>query len=101
MFKQWRKKALYILNILYELKARELEGKEYLVILDDIADSFDYKNKYAIIEYLKDIMEKSCFNLLILTHNFDFYRSISSRLDLNKNNFFAIKHDDGIVLKKG
>ena len=95
------KKALYILNILYELKARELEGKEYLVILDDIADSFDYKNKYAIIEYLKDIMEKSCFNLLILTHNFDFYRSISSRLDLNKNNFFAIKHDDGIVLKKG
>ena len=50
------KKALYILNILYELKARELEGKEYLVILDDIADSFDYKNKYAIIEYLNDII---------------------------------------------
>ena len=50
------KKALYILNILYEVKARELEGKEYLMILDDIADSFDYKNKYAIIEYLNDII---------------------------------------------
>lgn len=95
------KKALYILNILYELKAKELEGKEYLVILDDIADSFDYKNKYAIIEYLNDIIEKSIFKLIILTHNFDFYRSVSSRLNLNSNNFFAIKHDNGIVLKKG
>lgn len=95
------KKALYILNILYELKTKELEGKEYLVILDDIADSFDYKNKYAIIEYLNDIIEKSIFKLIILTHNFDFYRSVSSRLNLNSNNFFAIKHDNGIVLKKG
>lgn len=95
------KKALYILNILYELKAKELEGKEYLVILDDIADSFDYKNKYAIIEYLNNIIEKSVFKLIILTHNFDFYRSVSSRLNLNSNNFFAIKHDNEIVLKKG
>lgn len=95
------KKALYILNILYELKARELEGKEYLVILDDIADSFDYKNKYAIIEYLNDIINISSFKLIILTHNFDFYRSVASRLNLNNNKFFAIKHDDEVVLKKG
>lgn len=101
MFKQWRKKALYILNILYELKARELEGKEYLVILDDIADSFDYKNKYAIIEYLNDIINISLFKLIILTHNFDFYRSVASRLNLNNNKFFAIKHDNEIVLKEG
>lgn len=95
------KKALYILNILYELKARELEGKEYLVILDDIADSFDYKNKYAIIEYLNDIINISLFKLIILTHNFDFYRSVASRLNLNNNKFFAIKHDKEIVLKEG
>lgn len=95
------KKALYILNILYELKARELEGKEYLVILDDIADSFDYKNKYAIIEYLNDIINISLFKLIILTHNFDFYRSVASRLNLNNNKFFAIKHDNEIVLKEG
>lgn len=95
------KKALYILNILYELKARELEGKEYLVILDDIADSFDYKNKYAIIEYLNDIINISLFKLIILTHNFDFYRSVASRLKLNNNKFFAIKHDNEIVLKEG
>lgn len=95
------KKALYILNILYELKAREIEGKEYIVILDDIADSFDYKNKYAIIEYLNDIINISSFKLIILTHNFDFYRSVASRLNLNNNKFFAIKHQDEIVLKEG
>ena len=95
------KKALYILNILYEVKARELEGKEYLMILDDIADSFDYKNKYAIIEYLNDIINISSFKLIILTHNFDFYRSVASRLNLNDNKYFAIKHDNEIVLKEG
>lgn len=95
------KKALYILNILYEVKARELEGKEYLMILDDIADSFDYKNKYAIIEYLNDIINISLFKLIILTHNFDFYRSVASRLKLNNNKFFAIKHDNEIALKEG
>lgn len=95
------KKALYILNILYELKARELENKDYLVILDDIADSFDYKNKYAIIEYLNDIINVSPFKLIILTHNFDFYRSVASRLNLNNNKFFAIKHENEIVLKEG
>lgn len=101
MLKQWWKKALYILNILYELKARELENKEYLVILDDIADSFDYKNKYAIIEYLNDIINVSPFKLIILTHNFDFYRSVASRLNLNNNKFFAIKHENEVVLKEG
>jgi hypothetical protein len=29
-----------------------------LLVVDDIADSFDYKNKYAIIQYLKDIAEE-------------------------------------------
>ena len=33
-----------------------------LIIFDDIADSFDYKNKYAIIEYLKDIKDESILN---------------------------------------
>ena len=95
------KKALYILNILYELKARSLEGKECLIIFDDVADSFDYKNKYAIIEYINDIMDNRYFKSIILTHNFDFYRSLSSRLELNKNNYFAIKHNDRIILKEG
>ncbi len=26
-------------------------GQRTLIIVDDVADSFDYKNKYAIIQY--------------------------------------------------
>lgn len=75
------KRALYILNIIFELEARK-KNKKSLLIIDDIADSFDYKNKYAIIEYLKDILESDKFFLIILSHNFDFYRTIVSRLGI-------------------
>lgn len=96
---QGEKRALYILNILFEVKVRE--GKECLFIVDDIADSFDYKNKYAIIEYLKEISEKDNFYLIILTHNFDFHRSVCSRLDTSRENKLnAIKTDSGIILEE-
>ena len=51
---QGEKRALYILNILFELNARKKKSDFTLILVDDIADSFDYKNKYAIVEYLKD-----------------------------------------------
>lgn len=73
------KRALYILNIIFEVRARKEENQETIFIVDDIADSFDYKNKYAIIEYLKDISEEADFKQIILTHNFDFFRTIQSR----------------------
>jgi hypothetical protein len=40
---QGEKRALYILNILFEINARKKQGQETLIIVDDIADSFDYK----------------------------------------------------------
>src|SRR3546814_10637999 len=49
------RRAFYILNILFEIRAREKAGQKTLIIVDDVADSLDYKNKYAIIQYLKDI----------------------------------------------
>lgn len=55
------------------------------MVIDDIADSFDYKNKYAIIEYLKDISATDKFYCILLSHNFDFYRTISGRLGLKRN----------------
>ncbi|MCY4149634.1 MAG: hypothetical protein OXF73_09880 [Gammaproteobacteria bacterium] len=79
------KRALYILNIIFEVEARKKLSQETLFVVDDIADSFDYKNKYAIIEYLKDIAEESIFQLIILSHNFDFHRTVSSRLDLKRS----------------
>ena len=76
------KRALYLLNILFKVEARKTSNIETLFILDDIADSFDYKNKYAIIEYLKEISEYDIFYQIILSHNYDFFRTVSSRLDM-------------------
>lgn len=95
------RRALYILNIIFEVEARKASNQETLFIIDDIADSFDYKNKYAIAEYLKDISEEDNFYQIILTHNFDFYRTMSSRLDTTRNNrLHTIKTDTGIELKQ-
>jgi len=77
---QGERRALYILNIIFEVEARKKTNQETLFIMDDIADSFDYKNKYAIIEYLKDISAEDYFYQIILTHNFDFFRSVSGRI---------------------
>lgn len=73
------RKALYILNVIFQVEVRRQSQQDTLFIVDDIADSFDYKNKYAIIQYLKDIAEEPCFRQLILTHNFDFFRTVQSR----------------------
>lgn len=87
-------RAFYILQFLFDVESRKQLNQQTLLILDDIADSFDYKNKYAIIEYIKELHNNSIFRLLILTHNFDFYRTVASRLALNwKAVFMATKND--------
>lgn len=91
------KRALYLLNIIFEVEARKSVKQETIFIIDDIADSFDYKNKYAIVEYLKDISDEPYFYQIILSHNFDFYRTISSRLSLpRQNRFYALKSQTNI-----
>jgi len=93
------RRALYILNIIFEVEARKEVKQETLFVVDDIADSFDYKNKYAIIEYLKDICSEDNFYQIILSHNFDFYRTISSRLDIGRQNkLHTIKANGSIKL---
>lgn len=71
--------------------------------MDNIADSFDYKNKYAIIEYLKEISEHKNFQSIILTHNFDFYRTVQERVILHNkytNSYIAHKDKDQIYLEQ-
>jgi hypothetical protein len=77
---QGERRAFYLLNVIFEIKSRQMQGHKTLFIIDDIADSFDYKNKYAIIEYLKDLSNDVNFYSIILTHNFDFFRTIHSRI---------------------
>ena len=47
---QGEKRALYLLSFIFEVEARKLANQETLFIIDDAADSFDYKNKHAIIQ---------------------------------------------------
>lgn len=96
------KRALYILNLIFEIKAIQNSGIGTLLIIDDIADSFDYKNKYAIVEYLNEILATGQFYMLILTHNFDFFRTIHSRLRIKRDNcFMAMKKNDRVELEAG
>lgn len=97
-------RVFYLLNIIFQIEARKKTHIEQLFIIDDIADSFDYKNKYAIIEYLKDIADDSRFKMIILTHNFDFYKTVKKRLDGVNNwegNFKAVKSANEVNLVPG
>lgn len=85
-------RAYFILQMIFEIESRKSESKESVLIFDDIADSFDYKNKYAIIEYINDFQNTNIFKSIILTHNFDFYRTISSRLGLKESVFMVTKN---------
>lgn len=91
-------RALYILNIIFEIEARRNNNQETLLIIDDIADSFDYKNKYAIIEYLQDISDEPLFREIILTHNFDFFRTIERRFVGYSNCYTVEKSSSEIKL---
>lgn len=88
-----QKRALYLLNIIYEIQMRKKNNQESILIFDDIADSFDYENKYAIIEYLNDITKEDNFKMILLTHNYDFFRTVKSRLSI-ETGYFALENLD-------
>ena len=92
------RRALYILNIIFEVEARKNDNVPTLFVIDDIADSFDYKNKYAIVEYLSDILLESHFYQIILTHNYDFYRTVWRRLELGGTNYHVDKSSEQVDL---
>ncbi|BFM44061.1 hypothetical protein CFS9_27020 [Flavobacterium sp. CFS9] len=91
-------RAYFILQFLFEIESRKYNAANNIIIFDDIADSFDYKNKFAIIEYIKDLHLSNTFRMIILTHNFDFYRTIASRLSLPpKVVYMATKSEERTV----
>ena len=87
-------RAYYTLQLLFAIeKMKHDGGQEHILVFDDISDSFDYKNKYAIVEYLRDLKDDSRFKMIILTHNYDFYRTISSRLGVKRNSTYMSYKD--------
>lgn len=90
------KRAYYLLVNLFEIEKRKASQKKQIIVIDDIVESFDYKNKYAVVEYLAEL--KNCRNIIlfILTHNFDFYRTVHSRLSVG-NTFIASRGNNGVI----
>lgn len=98
---QGERRALYLLNIIFEVSARRKINQSTIFIIDDIADSFDYKNKYAIIEYLNDISKVANFYQIIFTHNFDFLRTLESRgIAAYSNCCFTYKSSTRVFLER-
>ncbi|WP_139856658.1 hypothetical protein [Aequorivita sinensis] len=96
-------RAYFILHFLFEIEARKLRMNNNLLIFDDVSDSFDYKNKFAIIEYMREVHQQTQFKTIVLTHNFDFYRTVASRLQLKREAIYmATKtHQNEINIHKG
>ena len=93
-------RAFYTLQLLFAIeKMKHDGGQEHILVFDDISDSFDYKNKYAIVEYLSDLKDDIKFKMIILTHNFDFYRTISSRLRVKRNSTYMAYKDANDEIK--
>ncbi len=97
---QGEKRALYLLNFIFEIEARSKLGHETVFIIDDAADSFDYKNKHAIIQYLEDIESKPNVYQIILTHNYDFFRGVAAKFVQRKRCLMANKHPNKIELEE-
>ncbi len=93
-------RAVYILNMLFKIMKKIKERKETIIVLDDIVDSFDYANKYAIIQYLKEISENEFFYLIILTHNFDFFRAVMDRHVVEYKRCYYVNKTNGRVSLK-
>lgn len=97
---QGERRAYYLLQVLFEVAIRRKNNTETLFVIDDIADSFDYQNKYAILHYLIELGEDPLFHQLIMTHNFDFFRSVIGRARVRENAFVAEKTSEGITLRE-
>ena len=92
------KRAFLLLDIIFDIEKFKLERTKKLLIFDDIADSLDYTNKHCIIEYLKEIADDDLFDVLVLTHNFDFYRHFGKKVSVNYSNaMFAENDGNGII----
>ena len=95
------RKALYMLQIVFEVERAKSAQGDKLLVFDDVVDSFDYANKYAFIEYLRDFAADDDIYVLLLTHNYDFYRTVASRLggQFTRTNCLHVERDGNRALR--
>ena len=97
---QGERRAMYLLDVLFEIEARRRNEIPTLFIFDDVADSFDYKNKYAILQYLEEIKDWPDSRMLILTHNFDFLRAVEGTIVHRSRCKLVVRTEDGLAIKQ-
>jgi len=94
------RRAFCILNTIFAIEVRKKAGQRTPLVVDGVADSFDGKNRHASIQYLKGIAEDENFRQVVLTHNFDFFRTIQSRSVNGTSCFMVTRQDDGIAINR-
>lgn len=87
------KRALAFIHFYMDIKLSNNDEK--IIIIDDGAEAFDYAYKYSFIEYLLELSEEPNTQLVVLSHNFDFVRTLSSR---SKSNETRIARKKGLVI---
>lgn len=70
------------LNILkFIVMYENIKADKPIIIFDDIIETFDYGNRYAFINYVNEIIKDES-NVIVLTSNYEFFRSLSKRTKL-------------------
>ena len=91
-------RSFNLINAIITIEKERLSNNHFTIILDDAVDSFDYKNKYGIIDYLLEIKDDSNIQMVVLTHNFDFYRTMILAFGkTNTNQYFMYKNQNDVV----
>lgn len=94
------RKALYMLAVIFQVEQAKRADGPRLLVFDDVVDSFDYANKYAFIEYLREFADAPDLYILLLTHNYDFFRTVTSRLDgFSRRNCVIVDKGPGRALE--
>lgn len=94
------KSALLILDFLFkfeEAKARLNDNEKLLVILDDIVETFDYRNRSGFVQYAYKLVHDECVDLIVLTHNYEFYNRLFLSMNKNVIPLVASVNEEGIV----
>lgn len=79
-------RSIYIFDLMYEINSIENPSKSVLVF-DDIVDTFDEINQSSISYYI-NLLEKTGFKIIVLTHNFVFFKSLKLKMHKHKDLFF-------------
>lgn len=73
------KSTLKVLDFMFnylEMRSKIGETEELVIVLDDIVETFDYRNRAGFLSYIHKLLENENNSLILLTHNFEFYNRV-------------------------